>query len=57
MKIEKEFYKSGEAVAVLEISPVLVHIVSQRAWVLRLRRTDSPLASSVATVLPSSYSK
>jgi hypothetical protein len=24
--------------------PVLVHVVSQRAWVLRLRRTDIPLA-------------
>jgi len=28
--------------------PVLVHVVSQRARVLRLRRTDSPLAFSVA---------
>src|SRR5271170_5211004 len=37
--------------------PVLVHVVSQRAWVLRLRRTDSPLAISVAAVLPSSYSE
>src|SRR5208283_3471045 len=37
--------------------PVLVHVVSQRAWVLRLRRTDSPLAFSVAAVLPSSYSE
>src|ERR1019366_4115112 len=27
--------------------PVLVHVVSQRAGVLRLRRTDSPLAISV----------
>src|SRR5947209_15197017 len=37
--------------------PVLVHVVSQRARVLRLRRTDSPLAFSVAAVLPSSYSE
>jgi hypothetical protein len=37
--------------------PVLVHVVSQRARVLRLRRTDSPLATSVAAVLPSSYSE
>src|ERR1700682_6072237 len=36
--------------------PVLVHVVSQRARVLRLRRTDSPLAFSVAAVLPSSHS-
>src|SRR5215469_9353274 len=28
--------------------PVLVHVVSQRAWVLRLRRTDRPLAICVA---------
>src|SRR6201993_755138 len=33
--------------------PVLVHVVSQRARVLRLRRTDSPLAISAAAVLPS----
>jgi len=32
-------------------SPGFVHVVSQRAWVLRLRRTDSPLAFSVAAVL------
>ena len=31
--------------------PVLVHVVSQRARVLRLRRIDSPLAFSVAAVL------
>src|ERR1700730_2911911 len=37
--------------------PVLVHVVSQRARVLRLRRTDSPLAYSVAAVLPSPYSE
>src|SRR6516162_4136988 len=37
--------------------PVLVHVVSQRARVLRLPRTDSPLAISVAAVLPSSYSE
>src|ERR1035441_8478765 len=37
--------------------PVLVHVVSQRARVLRLRRTDSPLAIGVAAVLPSSYSE
>src|SRR5262250_2964368 len=34
--------------------PVLVHVVSQPARVLRLRRTDSPLAINVAVVLPSS---
>src|SRR5438132_13132434 len=34
--------------------PVLVHVVSQRARVLRLRRTDSPLAIRVVAVLPSS---
>src|SRR5713226_6045471 len=37
--------------------PVLVHVVSQRARVLRLRGTDSPLAIGVAAVLPSSYSE
>jgi hypothetical protein len=37
--------------------PVLVHVVSQRARVLRLRRTDSPLAISAAAVLLSSYSE
>src|SRR5437660_1191291 len=37
--------------------PVLVHVVSQRARVLRLRRTDSSLAIGVAAVLPSSYSE
>src|SRR5450432_1373502 len=37
--------------------PVLVHVVSQRARVLRLRRTDTPLAFSAAAVLPSSYSE
>src|SRR5580700_10446218 len=37
--------------------PVLVHVVSQRARVLRLRRTVSPLAYSVAAVLPSSHSE
>src|SRR5664279_5362138 len=36
--------------------PVLVHVVSQRALVLRLRRTGQPLASNAAAVLPSSYS-
>jgi hypothetical protein len=34
--------------------PVLVHIVSQRARVLRLRRTVQPLAMNAAAVLPSS---
>src|ERR1700687_2823526 len=34
--------------------PVLVHVVSQRARVLRLRRTDKPLAVCVVAVLPSS---
>src|SRR5207245_10529638 len=33
---------------------VLVHVVSQRARVLRLRRTEQPLAFSAAAVLPSS---
>src|SRR5205823_14114064 len=37
--------------------PVLVHVVSQRARVIRLRRTDSPLAISVVVVLPSSNRK
>src|SRR3984893_19117988 len=37
--------------------PVLVHVVSQRARVLRLRRTEQPLAISVVVVLPSSYSE
>src|SRR5215472_3172987 len=37
--------------------PVLVHVVSQRARVLRLRRTDRPLAIYVAAVLPSPYSE
>src|SRR5271165_3052758 len=36
--------------------PVLVHVVSQRARVLRPRRTGQPLASNAAAVLPSSYS-
>jgi hypothetical protein len=34
--------------------PVLVHVVSQRARVLRLRRTVQPLAFNVTVVLPSS---
>src|SRR6266581_1694986 len=34
--------------------PVLVHVVSQRARVLRLRRTYQSLAISVIDVLPSS---
>src|SRR5207245_1472358 len=37
--------------------PVLVQVVSQRARVLRLRRTGSPLAINVVAVLPSSYSE
>src|SRR5271168_2820798 len=37
--------------------PVLVHVVSQRARVLRLRRTVQPLAICAAAVLPSSYSE
>ena len=37
--------------------PVLVHVVSQRARVLRLRRTSIPLAINVGAVLPSSYSE
>src|SRR5713226_10725467 len=37
--------------------PVLVHVVSQRARVLRLRRTEQPLAIGAAVVLPSSYSE
>ena len=35
--------------------PVLVHVVSQRARVLRLRRTGHPLAITQLPVLPSSY--
>jgi len=34
--------------------PVLVHVVSQRARVLRLRRSSNPLAFNVVAVLPSS---
>src|SRR5450631_3988303 len=34
---------------------VLVHVVSQRARVLRLRRTEQPLAIIAAVVLPSSH--
>ena len=34
--------------------PILVHVVSERARVLRLRRTVNPLAISVVDVLPSS---
>jgi hypothetical protein len=37
--------------------PVLVHVVSQRARVLRLRRTGQPLAYNAAAVLPSSSSE
>src|SRR5271166_746595 len=37
--------------------PVLVHVVSQRARVLRLRRTGQPLAFNAAAVLPSSISE
>src|SRR5207248_1053124 len=37
--------------------PVLVHVVSQRARVLRLRRTGQPLANRVVAVLPSSISE
>src|SRR5260370_186624 len=37
--------------------PLSVHVVSQRARVLRLRRTNSPLAIGVAAVLPSSHSE
>src|SRR5689334_12739465 len=34
--------------------PVLVHVVSRRARVLRLRRTGNPLAINAVVVLPSS---
>jgi hypothetical protein len=34
-----------------------VHVVSQRARVLRLRRIEQPLAINVVAVLPSSYSE
>jgi len=37
--------------------PVLVHVDSQRARGLRLRRTGRPLAVYVAAVLPSPYSE
>ena len=37
--------------------PVLVHVVLQRARVLRLRRTEPPLAITRLSVLPSSYSE
>ena len=37
--------------------PVLVHVVSQRARVLRLRRTEQPLSLTRLPVLPSSISE
>jgi len=37
--------------------PVLVHVVSQRARALRLRRTEPPLAITRLSVLPSSSSE
>jgi hypothetical protein len=37
--------------------PVLVHVVSQRARVLRLRRTEQSTRDSVVAVSPSSYSE
>ena len=48
---------AGPTPAGLAASFAALHVVSQRARVLRLRRTDSPLAFSVAAVLPSSYSE
>src|ERR1700676_3556081 len=41
---------------VLEILPVLVHVVLSACRVLRLRRTGQPLAYNAAAVLPSYYS-
>jgi len=38
----------------LEISRFSCMLSSQRAWVLRLRRTGQPLANNAAAVLPSS---
>src|SRR5712691_9586259 len=38
----------------LLLYPVLVHVVSQRARVLRLRRTEQSTRNSVVAVLPSS---
>src|SRR5664280_2065087 len=48
---------AGNPPAGLAASFAALHVVSQRARVLRLRRTDSPLAIGVAAVLPSSYSE
>jgi hypothetical protein len=45
---------AGTPPAGLAASFAALHVVSQRARVLRLRRTDSPLAISVVVVLPSS---
>src|SRR5664280_244198 len=46
---------AGNPPAGLAASFAALHVVSQRAWVLRLRRTDSPLAIGVAAVLPSAH--
>jgi hypothetical protein len=48
---------AGTSPAGLAASFAALHVVSQRARVLRLRRTGSPLAINVVAVLPSSYSE
>src|SRR5882757_9896668 len=48
---------AGTPPAGLAASFAALHVVSQRARVLRLRRTGTPLANNVVAVLPSSYSE
>src|ERR1700692_4877763 len=48
---------AGTSPAGLAACFAALHVVSQRARVLRLRRTGQPLAYIAATVLPSSYSE
>src|SRR6266851_7056863 len=48
---------AGPTPAGLAASFAALHVVSQRARVLRLRRTGQPLANNAAAVLPSSYSE
>ena len=48
---------AGSPPAGLAASFAALHVVSQRARVLRLRRTQQPLAISVVAVLPSSTRK
>jgi hypothetical protein len=48
---------AGTPPAGLAASFAALHVVSQRARVLRLRRTEQPLSITVAAVLPSSLSE